>query len=79
MHRKGVFRTTPILLDIGRAPGPILEKRDIESIKAILAEFYGPIFLLEETYRLFPSFSLDAPRAFIFFINRLNTWHNIPS
>lgn len=69
-------------VDIGQAPGrrPILEKRDIESIKAILAEFYDPIFLLEETiYRLFPPFSLGALRACIFFINYLNTWHNIPS
>lgn len=61
MHRKRISFVTSIPSSIGQAPGrrPILEKRDIESIKATpRVEFYGPIFLLEDTiydHRLFPS------------------------
>lgn len=62
MHRKRVFRNADSV-DIGQAPGrrPILEKRDIESIKAIPAEFYGPIFLLEDDLRP-PPFSVALAR-----------------
>lgn len=71
MHRKRVFRNADSV-DIGQVPGrwPILEKRDIESIKAIPAEFYGPIFLLEETiydHRLFPLLSARLTRAYFLY------------
>lgn len=68
---------SPILSNIGQASKwqPILQRRDIESIKATLrAEFYGPIFLLEDTiydHRLFPS--LARFFASIFSIKRLHS------
>lgn len=55
---------------------PIVEKRDIESIKTTPAEFYGPIFLLGRftTAAFFPSLARHSlERARFLFINPLQT------